>query len=41
MKFPEGESYTGEWLNDMMHGFGIFKFKDGSRFEGKYKNGLK
>jgi hypothetical protein len=28
----ERGSYEGEWLNDEMHGAGIMKFADGSKY---------
>ena len=27
-------SYTGEWLDDKMEGFGIYTYKDGTKYEG-------
>ena len=25
--WPEGKNYNGEWLNNLMHGFGIYTWK--------------
>jgi len=31
VKLPDGNAYEGEWLNDKMHGRGIYTFASGSR----------
>lgn len=31
----------GEWKNDKVEGFGVFVMKNGSRYEGEFKNSLK
>lgn len=39
-KFDEGE-YTGELLDGLPHGKGIFKYKTGDQYEGEFRQGLK
>ncbi|KAM9434649.1 MORN repeat-containing protein 3-like [Clarias gariepinus] len=35
---PNGDSYTGEWLSDLRHGYGTQVWKrDGVRYEGEWK----
>ena len=31
-----GETYTGEWKDNKMHGKGIFTWKDGRKYDGEY-----
>ena len=28
MRYPDEDSYTGDWLNDKFEGFGIYEFAD-------------
>ena len=30
----DGTQYTGEWLDDMRHGHGLYYFANGDRYEG-------
>ncbi len=42
MLFSNGDSYEGEFKNNEMNGFGIYKTKsDGSEFRGYYSQGKK
>lgn len=38
MQYPDGSYYDGEWENDMMHGEGTFKDKEGMIWEGVFIN---
>eukprot|EP00164_Ancoracysta_twista_P006153 GFYU01008509.1.p1 GENE.GFYU01008509.1~~GFYU01008509.1.p1 ORF type:complete len:161 (-),score=46.07 GFYU01008509.1:278-760(-) len=31
----EGQSYEGDWVNDAMEGYGIFRFLTGAQYEGE------
>jgi len=37
--FANGQTYEGEWSGDLMSGFGVMTFTDGSRFAGRFRNG--
>ena len=37
--FKSGDTYSGEWLNDELHGTGIYNFKNGQKYVGKFLNG--
>jgi hypothetical protein len=37
--FRTGYSYTGEWLNGLMHGRGILKLENGDRYDGDFVAG--
>ncbi|PWC52100.1 caspase family protein [Azospirillum sp. TSA6c] len=37
--FANGQTYEGEWSGDLMSGFGVMTFNDGSRFAGRFRNG--
>lgn len=37
----QGKSFNGDWLNNMMHGSGIFSWTDGRRYVGEYKEDKK
>ncbi|CAF1294686.1 unnamed protein product, partial [Didymodactylos carnosus] len=40
-RYPDGSEYTGEWNNDgQRHGLGKLSFADGSKYSGKFENGL-
>jgi len=41
MKFPDGSSYTGNWFNGTMDGFGKYTWEDGNYYEGHYVNGVR
>ena len=32
----DGREYSGDWVDNNMHGFGIYTWKDGRRYEGEY-----
>ena len=36
--YPNGDTYNGEWLNDMRHGRGIHKATDGNIYIGAWEN---
>ncbi len=36
--FDDGSIYTGRWLNDQRHGFGVNIWPEGSRYEGQWSN---
>ena len=38
-KWPDGNEYEGDYINNIKEGEGIFKWKDGRIFKGKFKNG--
>ena len=35
----EGYTYTGEWMDNIMHGFGISGYPNGDKYIGEYKDG--
>ena len=37
----DGESYEGDFKNDLRDGFGIIKYVDGRVYEGEMKNDLR
>lgn len=37
----DGRRYEGEWLDNNMHGKGIYTWKDGRKYEGEYVNDKK
>ena len=39
--WPNGDTYEGEYKDDIRNGFGIYKYKDGNRYEGEWKNDQK
>merc|ERR1712070_1295217 len=39
--WKDKRQYEGEWLNNKMHGNGVFVWQDGRRYEGEYKNNQK
>jgi hypothetical protein len=36
--WPTGQSYEGEYKNDIKDGFGCYRWKDGKLFIGEWKN---
>ena len=38
LRFQNGESYEGEWKNQMRHGRGIHKWVNGETYSGEWKN---
>jgi hypothetical protein len=39
--WADGRVYTGEWLNNKMHGHGEFRWPDGRKYTGYYKDDKK
>jgi putative phage-type endonuclease len=37
----QGDKYDGEWLENIMHGYGIMHYSDGSLYKGEFKYGLR
>ena len=37
-KYPNQETYEGEWSENKMHGKGIYKYKDGRIYDGDFVN---
>jgi len=33
------EEYEGDWEDDKMHGFGVYKFTSGAKYEGQWNHG--
>ncbi|CAI2378828.1 unnamed protein product [Moneuplotes crassus] len=33
-----GDQYVGQWLNGLMHGKGLYTWKNGNTYKGEYKN---
>ncbi len=31
------ESYNGEWKDGMMHGVGVFRYRNGTTYEGEWR----
>ena len=40
LHWKDGGCYNGQWLNDKLHGHGVFT-REGYTYTGQYKNGLK
>ena len=38
-KWPDGNEYEGDYINNIKEGEGVFKWKDGRKYKGKFKNG--
>ena len=38
--FPNGHSYVGTWQDGRMHGEGTYFWKDGSEYDGEFRNGV-
>lgn len=34
--WADGRQYNGDWINNKMHGRGIFTWADGRRYDGEY-----
>ena len=41
MIYPSGDKYLGEWLNNKMHGNGIYTYKDGRIYDGEFRDDKK
>ena len=39
MTWSNGNTYTGQWLDDERHGNGIMKWADGENYEGEFSEG--
>ena len=40
-KYPDGSEYSGDWSEQgQRHGSGEMKFPDGTRYKGRFENGL-
>ena len=39
-RWPNGQTYDGEWIGDMKHGKGIMRWPDGKVFDGLFSNDL-
>ena len=37
----DGRKYEGDWLNNKMHGYGVFIYHNGAIFIGEHKNDKK
>ena len=37
-KYPSGDVYDGEFVNGLFHGYGIYSWINGDRYEGMWKN---
>ena len=35
----DGRKYSGEYLDDKKHGYGVFTWSDGRMYKGQWKNG--
>lgn len=38
-RWPDGQKFTGEYVNDKKQGYGEFKWLDGRTYKGEWKNG--
>ena len=38
IKAPLTEEYEGEWSNDMINGYGVYKYSSGATYSGNWKN---
>ena len=38
MRWKSGATYTGDWLNNKIHGYGIMNYADGYTYEGEWEN---
>lgn len=41
MQFTNGDSYEGNWENDIMQGKGVYISSNGDKYTGNFKDGLK
>ena len=39
MRWADGSSYEGNWYHDLMHGKGIYTFKDKRIYDGMFNEG--
>ena len=38
-KWPDGNEYEGDYINNIKEGFGEFRWENGKKYKGPYKNG--
>ena len=36
MRFPDGNEYDGDFVNDQYHGIGIYTWPDGTKYTGDF-----
>lgn len=41
MTWPDTKSYDGEFVNNLMHGYGLFLWPNGNRYEGNFTDDKK
>jgi len=41
MGYPDKELYSGEYKYDKKNGHGVYKYKDGSKYTGDWKDDLR
>lgn len=34
MRFPNGNTYDGNWMDGVMNGYGTYSWKDGKKYKG-------
>ena len=39
-QYPSGETYSGEWKNNLFDGDGVFLYQNGDRYVGQFKKAL-
>ena len=39
VSFPNGDTYEGNYKNNLQHGFGVYTFSDGRIESGQYEKG--
>ena len=39
-QYPSGETYSGEWKNNLFDGDGVFLYQNGDRYVGQFKKDL-
>lgn len=40
-KWPNGDTYTGEWKGEIKHGYGTYIYANGNKYVGQYCDGVK
>ena len=38
MHYRNGDTYEGEWKQDLRHGYGVLTLKDRGMYEGEWEN---
>jgi len=41
MQFAQGDTYEGNWENDLMSGKGVYINSNGDKYSGNFKHGVK